>query len=104
MHASAPPGNFESALFEHGPHSVQPPVTKLGAANRFADRLDAVADLGKRHGNDEQLLKGLTATKARTRALGRNQRNRRATASHSQLDGSHRHGRTAGLKLDLAMW
>jgi len=57
-------GNLKYALIEHGPHSVKQPVIQFGAANRIADRFDAVAGFGERDSADEQVLKPLASDEA----------------------------------------
>src|SRR5438128_2038159 len=49
-------GYRKHSLIEHGPHSDGQPVLELSTANRVADHLDAVADLGERHRADEKIL------------------------------------------------
>ena len=56
-------GNLEQALGEHRAQLVRQPVIELGAADRIADRFDAVTDLGEFHLADEQLLQRLSGDK-----------------------------------------
>src|SRR5438105_11682382 len=88
-------GNFEYALFEHGPHSVQQPVIQFSAANRIADRLDAVADFGESDGAYEQLLERLAGDKGshpRTRARSTQLRNHNGIEQPATQDLTARTG------------
>lgn len=92
-----------------GRTAVQQPVVQFGAANRVADRFDAVADLGERDRAQEQILKSLARDEAlhpaHWGAVGAVPKSRwYRAASHSQLDRPHGHGTAPWLDLNLAMW